>query len=720
MINYTIDRNVAILSWNMTSSPMNVLNDDSIPAFEAALQRAYDDAEVKGIIITSEKNEFIAGADLKMILRNNDKEPGEMLKVSAELNRVFRAIETSGKPVVAAINGTALGGGYEACLACHHRIALDNPKAVIGLPEVTLGLLPGGGGTQRLPRMLGMEAALPLLLEGKRVNPKDALALGLVDELAISRDELLEKAFAWLSANPEPLQPWDERDRKTGQIVGKEHFKVPGGAVQSPTGARVFSAGTAMLLEKTRGNYPAPLAILSCVYEGLQVNIDRALVIEARYFVQVATSKVAKRLIQTMFLGLNEVNKGISRPKNIPPTDVKKMGILGAGMMGSGIAYAAALAGIEAVLKDVSVEAAETGKAYSRTVFKKAIERGKGTPEKAEATLSLIKTTADAADLRGCDLIIEAVFENRELKAQVTKEAEPMLVESGVFASNTSTLPISGLAQASAKPENFIGLHFFSPVDKMQLVEVIVGKQTSDYALAFALDFVKKIRKTPIVVNDSHGFYTSRVFTTYTSESMELLKEGVNPILIENAGKNAGMPVGPLAVSDEVSLDLISKISGQSIHDGVMNEDDTAYQVAGKFVALGRLGKKSKAGFYDYPEGEKKYLWPGLSEIFPLADQQPSVDEVKKRLLYRQVIETVRCFEEGVIRTQLDADIGSILGWGFPAYTGGTLSFVDFVGITTFVQEADRLADAYGERFRPTQNLRDKAEQGNSRFEQTN
>jgi 3-hydroxyacyl-CoA dehydrogenase/enoyl-CoA hydratase/3-hydroxybutyryl-CoA epimerase len=720
MINYTNDRNVAILGWNMTSSPMNVLNDDSIPAFEAALQRAYADPEVKGIIVTSEKNEFIAGADLKMILRNNDKDPAEMLKVSAELNRIFRAIETSGKPVVAAINGTALGGGYEVCLGCHHRIALDNPKAVIGLPEVTLGLLPGGGGTQRLPRMLGMEAALPLLLEGKRVSPKEALTLGMVDDLAVSREELLEKAFAWIETNPEPLQPWDERDRKTGRIVGKENFKVPGGAVQSPTGARIFSAGTAMLMEKTRGNYPAPLAIMSCVYEGLQVNIDRALVIEARYFVKVATSKVAKGLIQTMFLGLNEVNKGISRPKNVPPTEVKKLGILGAGMMGSGIAYAAAISSIQVVLKDVSIEAAEKGKDYSRTVFKKAIERGKGTPAKAEAALNLIKTTADAEDLRGCDLIIEAVFENRELKAQVTKEAEPLLAESGVFASNTSTLPISGLAQASAKPDNFIGLHFFSPVDKMQLVEVIRGRQTSEYALAFALDFVKKIRKTPIVVNDSRGFYTSRVFTMYTAESMELLKEGVNPVLIENAGKNAGMPVGPLAVSDEVSLDLIHKISGQSIKDGALNEDDTAYQVAGKFVELGRLGKKSKAGFYDYPEGEKKYLWPGLSEIFPLADSQPDIEEIKKRLFYRQVLETVRCFEEGVIQTQLDADIGSILAWGFPAYTGGALSFVDFVGITNCVQEADRLADAYGERFRPTKALRDMAEKSKSHFEHTN
>ncbi|RRA99181.1 3-hydroxyacyl-CoA dehydrogenase NAD-binding domain-containing protein [Larkinella rosea] len=720
MINYTINRHVAILSWNMTSSPMNVMNDDSTPAFAAALQRAYDDVDVKGIIVTSEKNEFIAGADLKMILRNNEKDPAEMLKISAELNRIFRAIETSGKPAVAAINGTALGGGYEACLACHHRIALDHPKAIIGLPEVTLGLLPGGGGTQRLPRMLGMEAALPLLLEGKRVSPAEALALGLVDELAVSREELMEKAFAWIDAHPEPLQPWDERDRKTGQIVGKENFKVPGGGVQSTTGARVFSAGTAMLMEKTHGNYPAPLAIMSCVYEGLQVNIDRALVIEARYFVQVARSKVAKGLIQTMFLGLNEANKGIRRPKDIPATDVKKVGILGAGMMGSGIAYAAASVGIDVVLKDVSLEAAEKGKDYSRTVFKKAIERGKATQEKAEAALNLIKPTADAEDLRGCDLIIEAVFENRALKAQVTQEAEPMLAEQGIFASNTSTLPISGLALASAKPANFIGLHFFSPVDKMQLVEVIRGKQTSAYALAFALDFVKKIRKTPIVVNDSRGFYTSRVFTMYTAESMELLKEGINPVLIENAGKAAGMPVGPLAVTDEVSLDLIHKISGQSIKDGVLSEDDTAYQIGGKFVELGRLGKKSKAGFYEYPPDGKKFLWPGLAELFPLAETQPSVDEIKKRLFYRQVLETVRCFEEGVIQTQLDADIGSILAWGFPAYTGGALSFVDYVGIANFVQEADRLADAYGERFRPTPRLREMAKQGVSYFKQTN
>lgn len=708
-INYTVDHNVAIISWNMTSAPMNVLNDESIPEFEAALKQAYEDSAVKGIIVTSDKNEFVAGADLKMILRNNDKDPAEMLKVSLELNRIFRAMETSGKPAVAAINGTALGGGFEICLACHYRIALDTPKSQIGLPEVTIGLLPGGGGTQRLPRMLGMETALPLLVEGKRLSPPEALRTGIVNELATSREELMEKAKAWIAANPSPLQPWDERDRKTGQIVGKDNFKVPGGAVQSPTGVRVFSGGTAMLMDKTRGNYPAPLAIMSCVYEGLQVNIDRALKIEARYFVKVATSKEAKNLIQTMFLGMNEANKGASRPKSIPPTEVKKVGILGAGMMGAGIAYVSALAGLPVVLKDVSVEAAEKGKDYTRNLLGKGVERGKVDPFKVDGILSLIQTTDQVEALRGCDLIIEAVFENRDLKASVTREAEPLLAENGVFASNTSTLPITGLAQASAKPENFIGLHFFSPVDKMQLVEIIIGKETSDYALALSIDYAKKIRKTPIVVNDARGFYTSRVFGTYTAEGMEMLKEGVNPMLIENAGKDAGMPVGPLAVTDEVALDLVYKIAGQSVKDGILTENDTSYQIGKMFVELGRLGKKAKAGFYEYPEDGKKYLWPGLTQLFPLSEKQPSLEEVKKRLLYRQAIETVRCFEEGVIQTKLDADLGSILGWGFPPYTGGTLSFVEFVGTDTFVSECDRLADTYGERFRPTETLRQQA-----------
>lgn len=708
-INYTISNNIAILSWNMTSSPMNVLNDESVPAFGAALEKAYSDADVRGIIITSDKPEFVAGADLKMILRNQNENPAEILKISVELNQLFRKIETNGKPVVAAINGTALGGGLEICLACHYRVALDNPKTKLGLPEVKVGLLPGGGGTQRLPRMIGMQAALPLMLEGKELTPKEALGLGIVDAVAGTREEMLEKAETWIVSNPKPVKPWDEVNKKTGKIQAKDNYKVPNGAVLSPVGMQTFTVGTAMMMDKSKGNYPSTQHIMSCVYEGLLVNIDRGIVIESRHFVQVATSKVAGSLIRTMFLGLNEANKGASRPKDIPKTDVKKLGILGAGMMGAGIAYVSAVAGIEVVLKDVSLEAAEKGKDYSRALLKKAIERGKMDSLKAEGILNLIKSTDNVADLQGSELIIEAVFENRDLKASVTKEAEPMLAEGGVFGSNTSTLPITGLAKASANPKNFVGIHFFSPVDKMMLVELIVGKETSDYALAVAVDYTRKIRKTPIVVNDSRGFYTSRCFGTYTSEGMELLKEGVNPVLIENAGKLAGMPVGPLAVTDEVALDLVYKISGQAVKDGVLADTDTSYQIGKQFTEMGRLGKKAKAGFYEYPEGAQKQLWSGLADLFPVASQQPSLEEVKTRLLYRQALETVRCYEEGVIRTKLDADLGSILAWGFPPYTGGTLSFVDFVGIKTFVSTLDRLADTYGERFRPTQKLREMA-----------
>nr|WP_299423781.1 3-hydroxyacyl-CoA dehydrogenase NAD-binding domain-containing protein [uncultured Emticicia sp.] len=700
-INYKVENNIAIISWNMTTSAMNVLNDISIPEFEGHLEKAYSDQEVKGIIITSEKNEFIAGADVKMILRNNSKDPSEMHKFSLEFNAIFRKLETCGKPVVAAMNGTALGGGYEVCLACHYRIALDNPKAVIGLPEVQLGLLPGGGGTQRLPRIIGMEAALMLMVEGKRISPTEALGYGMVNDIAATREEMMEKSIKWILANPKAIQPWDEYNKKTGEIKARENYKVPGGNVQSPTGMRTFAGGTAMIMEKTKGNYPAPIAILSCVYEGLQVNMDRAIPIEARYFVKVATSREAKNLIGVMFLGKNEADKGASRPKGIPTTDVKKLGILGAGFMGAGIAYVSALSGIEVVLKDITLENAEKGKDYSRGLVQKGIVRGKTTAEKGEKVLSLIKPTSDVADLKGCDLIIEAVFENRELKANVTKEAEPMLSELGVFGSNTSTIPITGLAKASSKPENFIGIHFFSPVDKMMLVELIRGEETSDYAVALAVDFVKKIRKTPIVVNDSRGFYTSRCFSTYTTEGIALLKDGVDPVLIENAGKNAGMPVGALAVSDEVALDLALKISKQSILDGALSEEDGAYQVTRMMVEdLGRFGKKNKKGFYEYPEVGKKYLWEGLAEYFPVSKNQPDVEEVKKRLLYRQVVESIRCIDEGVLMTKLDGNIGSILAWGFPPYAGGTLNFAGFVGTETFLNEVERLANTYGERFR--------------------
>lgn len=704
-ITYQVLDQVAVISWNMTTAPMNVLNEESIPAFERALLQAIDEPAVKGLVITSAKREFVAGADLKMILRNQNQDPQEMLQVSMELNRIFRRMETCGKPIVAALNGTALGGGYEIALACHYRIALDVSASKIGLPEVKLGLLPGGGGTQRLPRMIGIQAALPLLLEGKTVSPKEALSLGMVEELAATPEELMQRALAWIEANPSPLKPWDERDRKTGQIRPRDRYKVPGGDVQSVAGMQAFTVGTAMMMDKTKGNYPATQAIMSCVYEGLQVNFDRAIPIEAQYFVQVATSKEAGNLIRTMFLGLNEANKGASRPQGIPKTEVTKIGVLGAGMMGAGIAYVSAMAGLEVVLKDITLEAAEKGKAYTLGLLQKAVERNKMSREQADRVAALVQTTDRADELAQSQLIIEAVFENRELKAQVTQEAEPMLAQGGVFGSNTSTLPITGLAQASVHPENFIGIHFFSPVDKMMLVELIVGEKTSDYALAVAIDYVRKIRKTPIVVNDSRGFYTSRCFSSFSAEGMELLKDGVDPVLIENAAKLAGMPVGPLAVTDEVSIELMYKIASEAVRDGALSVEDTSYQMGQQFTNMGRLGKKSKAGFYEYPAEGAKYLWPGLGELFPRAPIQPSLEEVMARLLYRQAIEARRCFEEGVIRTRLDADLGSILAWGFPAYTGGALSFIDYVGLDTFVLECERMAVSYGVRFQPTKGL---------------
>lgn len=701
-INYSINNNVAIISWNMTTSPMNVLNDVSIPEFISHLQQAYQDPEVKGIIITSEKNEFVAGADVKMLLRKNDKPAEEIYQLSMDLNHIFRTMETNGKPVVAAINGTALGGGFEICLGCHYRIALDNPKAQIGLPEVQLGLLPGAGGTQRLPRIIGIQNALLMMVEGKRLSPKEAFAMGIVNDIAATKEELMEKAMKWIAANPKAIQPWDEYD-KNGKIRPKDNYKVPNGNVLSPTGMQVFAGGTAMMMDKTKGNYPAPQAIFSCVYEGLLVNIEQGIKIEARHFAQLVKSNEAKNLISVMFFGKNEVDKLSMRPKNVEATDVKKLGILGAGFMGSGIAYVSALAGMEVVLKDVSIEAAEKGKDYSRNLIKKGIEKGKTTAEKGDLLLNLIKTTDNVADLKDCDLIIEAVFENRELKATVTKESEPMLKTNGVFASNTSTLPISGLAEASTNAENFIGIHFFSPVDKMMLVEIIKGKQTSDYAVAVALDYVKKLRKTPIVVNDSRGFYTSRVFSTYTAEGIALLIDGIDPVLIENAGKNVGMPVGPLAVSDEVALDLMLKISKHAFADGVVTDADPVYQAIKLMVEdLGRLGKKNKKGFYEYPDGGKKYLWEGLNQYFKVSDNQPDVEEVKTRLLYRQAVESIRCMDEGVLNSKLEGNLGSILGWGFPAYAGGTFNLPEFIGKEKFIEETERLSATYGERFKLT------------------
>ncbi len=707
MIQYTKDSDgIAIISFDNKNSSVNVIDGDLLTDFELNISNAISDASVKGIIITSSKKDFMLGADLKMIIGIN--EPKKIMAITNRLHAVLRKTETGGKPVVAAINGTALGGGYEVCLACHYRIAVNDPKIQIGLPEVLLGLLPGGGGTQKLPRMIGIQEALPFLLEGKKIRPEQALKSGLVNQLVNTQEELIPAAKQWILTVGKSVQPWDE-----------EGFKIPGGGIQSPKILMVLPAAAGLILKKTYGNYPAPIAIMNCIYEGMQLPFDRALAVECRYFTQCVLSPESKNMIRTLFINMNEANKGEARPAGVPPTNLKKVGILGAGMMGAGIAYVAALNGLNVVLKDVTKEAAEKGKEYSVKLLSEKLSKNQISKEKYDEFLDRIITTDNPADIADCNLVIEAVFENRDLKATVTKESEAVLSSDAVFASNTSTLPITGLAKASARPKNFIGLHFFSPVDKMQLVEIILGEKTSDYAIAMAIDFVKKIKKTPIVVNDGRGFFTSRVFSTYLFEGMECLANGVSPALIENAGKMAGMPVGPLALADEVSIELCYKINKQTELDTGKKREDAAVGVINKFInELNRPGKKANKGFYEYPEGGKKVLWSELTKLYPLAAQQPDVEEIKKRLLYIQALEAVKCMEENIVTKSADADIGSILGWGFAPYTGGVISFIDTIGLKKFVEECNSLTKKYGKRFKPTRKLKEMAAEGKTFYQE--
>ena len=702
-IDYKVDADgIATLTWAMQDVPMNVLNEQSMAAFGEAVQRARADAAVKGVIVTSAKPEFIAGADLNMVLAITDV-PGMMAFV-AQLHALMRGIETGGKPFVAALNGTTLGGGYEVALACHRRIAADNPKAQIGLPEVSLGLLPGGGGTQRLPRMIGVRNALPFLLEGKKLAPKKALEAGLVDEV-VPADQLLARAKQWLLADgaKNAVRPWDQKG-----------FKLPGGAVQSPGGYETFTVGNALLRAKTFGNYPAPAAIMSCVYNGCQLDIDSGCQVEMREFAKLATGSESKNMIRSLFFGIASANKLSSRPQGVPKAGYRKVGILGAGMMGAGIAYAAAEAGMDVVLLDTDAGNAAKGKAYSENLWNKRVATKRMTEAERDAKLALIKLTINFSDLTGCDIVVEAVFEDRAIKADVTRKAEAVIASSAIFASNTSTLPISGLAEASARPANFIGLHFFSPVDKMPLVEIIRGKATSDDCLARAMDFVKAIRKTPIVVNDSRGFYTSRVFSTYVGEGLALLAEGVKPALIDNAGRMAGMPVGPLALADEVSLELMARIRKQTAADlGAAYQRGAIDDVCDRMVdKLGRLGKKVGKGFYDYPQDGPKQLWAGLAQEFPPAATQPTVEEVKQRLMFIQSVETARCLEEKVLLAPIDADVGAILGWGFPAYLGGPIGQIHSLGVAAFVKTCEALAKQHGPRFAPPPLLRGMADSG--------
>jgi len=704
-IQYTVDDDgIATLLLDLPGKSMNVLCDDMVSDLSECIDKVVAGDNVKGAIIASAKNAFVAGADLTELVRAYDKgvTAAQGYQWSRALTDVLRKIETCGKPFAVAINGLALGGGLELCLACHYRVMSDHPKAVLGLPEVSIGLLPGAGGTQRLPRLIGTEKALAVIVQGKKLKPQQALEQGVVHEIAAVA-ELLQRAKTWLLESPNPVAPWDVKG-----------FKVPGGAgAMTPRNAQTFMVGTSLVAAMTQHNYPAPIKALSAVYEGCITPIDSGLDIESQYFGQLLSGVVARNMMRSLFVNKGAADKLARRPKGVEKAKVTKLGILGAGMMGAGIAYVSAKAGMQVVLLDTDLKGAQRGKSYSEGLLAKAVKRGYSTQQKAAALLGLIHPTTDYADLEGCELVIEAVFENREIKAAVTAKTEAVIPANAIFASNTSTLPITGLAKASKRPQSFIGLHFFSPVDKMPLVELITGEKSSDEAIARGLDYIQQIRKTPIVVNDSPGFYTSRCFSTSTNEGMTMLAEGINPALIENAAKMAGLPVGPLAVMDEVTLDLGYKITMQTAKD--MGDDysfDSGFPVIRKFVEeLDRKGKRFGKGFYEYPEGEKKYLWPGLADIYPVTDEQPPVQEVIDRLLYRQALETARCFEEGVLEHPADADIGSIFGWGFPPWTGGTLSFIDTVGIKHFVAECDRMAETYGPRFAVSEWLRLRADE---------
>ena len=692
---------IAVLTIDVKDKPMNVITADFDQDLGQCLESVISDEKIVGAVITSAKNDFMAGADLKSMLpalRGLSDKSDVVEKVIAS-NQTMRKMETCGKPFVAAINGTALGGGLELTLACHYRIAVDRPDAVLGLPEVMVGLLPGGGGTQRLPRLIGVQAALELMTQGKHLKPLQAKGLGIVNELA-SKEELIDKAKAWIKDKGDAVQPWD-----------KKGFKVPGGLDANKVGTiQTFSVVNALVAKNTNHNYPAPISIVSCVYEGCQIPIDSGLRIEAKYFVELLTGTVAGNMIRSLFINKQSADKLRARPEGVEKSKVTTLGMLGAGMMGSGIALVSARAGMNVVLLDSTEEQAAKGKQYTEKFLEKRVARKKMSSDDAAAMLDRIKVTTDYNDLESCELIIEAVFEDREIKAGVTQATEAVIAESAIFASNTSTLPISGLAEASKRPKSFIGLHFFSPVERMPLVEVILGKETSDEALARALDYVQQIKKTPIVVNDSRGFFTSRVFSMACNEANTMLTEGVSPALIENAARHAGYPVGPLAVQDETSIELGYKIHLQTMEDmGDAYKPASGWEVSAKLVELERLGKKYGKGFYDYPEGAKKRLWPGLADLFPVSDQQPDVEEVKSRLMTIQALDAYRCLEEHVLMSPDDGDIGSILGWGFPPWSGGVFSYIDTVGIEKFVERCDDYSQRLGERFTVPDSLREKA-----------
>jgi 3-hydroxyacyl-CoA dehydrogenase/enoyl-CoA hydratase/3-hydroxybutyryl-CoA epimerase len=716
--NFTVETDadgIALVTWDMPGKSMNVFTLEVMAEIEAILAATVADEAVKGVVFTSGKSSFSGGADLTMIkgmfamlADEKAKDPQaavqKLFDAAGQMSQLFRRIELNGKPWVSAINGTCMGGAFELSLACHGRVAANAKSVKIALPEVKVGIFPGAGGTQRVPRLANAQDALQMMTTGSSLTAQRAKAMGLVHQV-VEPGELIATAKQMIKDGLKPVAPWDEKG-----------FKVPGGGVWTPAAAQLFPAAPAILRRETAGNYPGALAILKCVYEGLQLPFDTALKVEQRYFTQILQTTEAFSMIRSLFVSMQELGKGARRPAGVEKTEIKKVGVVGAGFMGASIAYVTAAAGIPVVLIDRDQEAADKGKAHSEKLVSDQVGKGRMTKEDGEKLLALVTPTPDYSTLADVDLVVEAVFEDRAVKKAVIEQVEAVISEDTIFASNTSTLPITGLAGNSRRPEQFIGVHFFSPVEKMMLTEVILGEQTGDKALAMALDFVAKIRKTPIVVNDTRGFFVNRCVFRYINEAYDMLIEGVPPAMIENAAKMAGMPVGPLSLNDEVAVDLSQKIMKASIADLGPNAVKPEHMdLIDKMVdVLDRRGRKNGQGFYDYPaKPAKKSLWPGLKDLYP---QKPAsevdVNTLKQRLLVTIALEAARTMEEGIVTDPREADVGSILGFGFAPYTGGTLSYIDGMGVKTFVALCERLAEAYGEHFKPTPLLVEMAERG--------
>jgi len=716
--NFTVETDadgIALVTWDMPGKSMNVFTEEVMNELDAIIDATVADSAVKGVVITSGKSSFSGGADLSMIksmftLYQREKSANpegaaqKLFDLVGRMTGLFRKLETCGKPWVSAINGTCMGGALEMSLACHGRVASNAKSVKIALPEVKVGIFPGAGGTQRISRLTDAQSALQMMTTGQSLNASRAKAMNLVHQV-VEPDQLIPAAKQMIKDGLKPVAPWDEKG-----------FKVPGGGIWTPAAAQLWPAAPAILRRETSGNYPGALAILKCVYEGLQVPFDTALKIEQRYFTQVLQTTEAFSMIRSLFISMQELNKGARRPAGVPKTELKKVGVVGAGFMGASIAYVTSAAGFEVVLIDRDMEAATKGRGVGEGLVKDSIGKGRLTQDEGTALLSRITPSADYTDLKDADLVIEAVFEDRAVKKAVIEQVEAVIPETTIFASNTSTLPITGLAESSKRPEQFIGVHFFSPVEKMMLTEVILGKNTGDRALAVALDYVAAIKKTPIVVNDVRGFFVNRCVFRYIHEAYDMLIEGVPAAMIENAAKMAGMPVGPLSLNDEVAIDLSQKILKATVADlGPKAVDARHLALINKLVdEFDRRGRKNSKGFYEYPaKPAKKFLWPELKILYP---QKPAdeidVNTLKQRFLVTIALEAARTMEEGIVTDPREADVGSILGFGFAPYTGGALSYIDGMGVKAFVDLAEKLASAYGDHFRPTPLLKDMAAKG--------